>query len=163
MIKKVTIILVIILVLAIAGKVLYDNFDGIFQLPSGKDANDNSVWQYEIHDGKTVITAYKGKAPVLTVPEELDGYPVDEIGDDVFSGNTRIKEITIPEGVRTIGEWAFRNCSSLEAVMIPESVTEIAAEAFLSCPEMTMYAEPGSYAESFACKHRITLGRKANI
>ena len=45
MIKKVTIVLVIILVLSIAGKVLYDNFDGIFQLPSGKDANDNSVWQ----------------------------------------------------------------------------------------------------------------------
>ena len=133
MIKKVTIVLVIILVLSIAGKVLYDNFDGIFQLPSGKDANDNSVWQYEIHDGKTVITAYKGKAPVLTVPEELDGYPVDEIGDNVFSGNTRIKEIIIPETIRITGSRVFENCTELTRVTMSSLQKTIPSRTFSGC------------------------------
>ncbi len=167
MIKKVTIILVIIFVLAIAGKVLFDNFDGIFQLPPGKDANDNSVWQYEIHDGKTVITAYKGKAPVLTVPEELDGYTVDELGDDVFSGNTRIKEIIIPETIRITGSRVFENCTeltritmsslqktipsrtfsgcvNLRIIQLPYGITSIGSQAFNGCSSLTYIEIPDS-------------------
>ena len=71
MIKKITIALVIILVLALAGKFLLGNFDGLFQLPSGRDGNSSSAWKYEIKDGKTVITAYNGRTPVLTIPKRL--------------------------------------------------------------------------------------------
>ncbi len=167
MIKKVTIVLAIVLVLAIAGKVLFDNFDGVFQLPSGKDTNDNSVWQYEISDGRTIITAYKGKAQVITVPEELDGYTVNELGDDVFSGNTRIKEIIIPETVTITGSRVFENCTeltrvtmsslqktipsrtfsgcvNLRIIQLPYGITSVGSQAFNGCSSLTYMEIPDS-------------------
>lgn len=42
-------------------------------------------------------------------------------------------EITIPEGVVTIGEQAFRGCKAITAVTVPDGVKTIEAGAFMSC------------------------------
>lgn len=44
--------------------------------------------------------------------------------------NTRLSQITLPEGLETIGRYAFRYCSALKEVSIPDSVTFIGAYAF---------------------------------
>ena len=51
----------------------------------------------------------------------------------IFSGCTKLQEITIPEGVAAIPAYAFRGCSYLEEIKLPESVTEIGTCAFLDC------------------------------
>ena len=41
--------------------------------------------------------------------------------------------MTIPDSVKSIGEYAFRSCSGLSSVTIPESVTNIGYSAFDAC------------------------------
>ena len=42
-------------------------------------------------------------------------------------------DVTIPEGVTSIGDGAFRCCESLKSVTIPDSVTSIGNGAFGWC------------------------------
>ncbi len=47
------------------------------------------------------------------------------------------KNVTIPDGVTTIGKSAFQACNSLISVTIPSSVTTIEQGAFLGCLNLT--------------------------
>ena len=55
------------------------------------------------------------------------------IGDDAFSGCTRLAGIVIPDGVEEIGTRAFENCTSLTGIDIPESVKIVGKNAFHGC------------------------------
>lgn len=44
--------------------------------------------------------------------------------------------ITIPNGITSIGDFAFYNCSSIESVVISNTVTEIGECAFRSCTSL---------------------------
>lgn len=51
-----------------------------------------------------------------------------------YHGNER--EVTIPEGISTIGKRAFYKNSAIEAVTIPADVTMVEQEAFQYCPSL---------------------------
>ena len=104
------------------------------------------LWSFKAKDnGELVITGYKGSSTALVVPAEIGGARVTEIGDWALSPYApRIKEpsrefrktiakITLPEGLRKIGESAFNGLVSLEEVNIPTSVRSIGEYAFLDC------------------------------
>jgi len=61
----------------------------------------------------------------LTIP---DG--VTSVGDDAFSHCSGLTSVTIPNSVTNIGYDAFSYCSGLTSVTIPEGVTSIKASAF---------------------------------
>lgn len=63
------------------------------------------------------------------------GSGITSIGENSFSYST-IKEINIPNSVKTIGAEAFRGCGKLEKVTMTDSVTEIGASAFASCENL---------------------------
>ncbi len=44
-----------------------------------------------------------------------------------------IKDLVLPEGVNTIGDYAFSGCRGLTSVTIPNSVTTIGSETFSGC------------------------------
>ena len=48
-----------------------------------------------------------------------------------------LTNVTIGNGVTSIGEWAFRNCIGLTSVTIPNSVTSIGKLAFCDCSGLT--------------------------
>ena len=54
------------------------------------------------------------------------------IGANCFLGS-KVKSITIPESVLTIGMFAFKNCSSLSSVIFQGEKTSIGREAFYGC------------------------------
>ncbi|MDD6526336.1 MAG: leucine-rich repeat protein [Oscillospiraceae bacterium] len=64
----------------------------------------------------------------ITIPDGLTS-----IGDYAFSGCTGLKSITIPNSVISIGKEAFSLCKSLTSVTIPDSVTSIGSSAFSGC------------------------------
>ena len=69
---------------------------------------------------------------------------VTSIGDDAFSGCSRLSSVEIPESVTSIGRGAFKGCSGLTSVEIPESVTSIGRGAFKGCSKLTSVKIPSS-------------------
>ena len=59
----------------------------------------------------------------------------------------RIESVTIPDGVKVIGERAFAGCSSLATVSLPNSLIEIGGGAFAGCSSLVTVSLPNSLIE----------------
>lgn len=66
-----------------------------------------------------------------------DGSLCQKIGDAVFANCVNLKNINIPESVKTLGNCVFYGCPLLETVELPESVTEIGFGAFGGCNSLS--------------------------
>ena len=109
MIKKITIFLVLVLLLAVAGRFLFSDMNLLRSLPAS-DKSGNTIWEYETDEnGTLLLTAYSGRDDSVTVPESIDGIPVASLGDGVFAGNTRLKTILIPDQILIEGKGVFEN------------------------------------------------------
>lgn len=75
---------------------------------------------------------------------------VKEISGYTFSNCKNLKEVTIPYSVKNIDMKAFEDCVRLRNIKIPASVSTIHSTAFDGCTKLTIEAETGSYAKSFA-------------
>ena len=62
----------------------------------------------------------------------------------VFIQQPALTQISLPEGVTSIGARAFRGCSGLISVYIPEGVTHIETEAFKDCSSLPAVTIPNS-------------------
>lgn len=65
------------------------------------------------------------------------GKNVIEVPENMAAWCSSLREVVIPEGVRTIGEGAFEHCVNLVEVLIPDSVSYIAESAFNNCTNLT--------------------------
>ncbi len=64
---------------------------------------------------------------------------VTHIGYNSFYGFMQMTSVSLPDGLKTIGESAFQGCNnaSFTSVYIPTSVTSIGQRAFLGCNKLT--------------------------
>ena len=70
------------------------------------------------------------------------GDNITKIGDNAFSGCSRLNRVTIGNGVTSIGFKAFYDCN-LQSVTIPDSVTLIDWYAFAECTNLySVYCKP---------------------
>ena len=60
----------------------------------------------------------------------------------LFLNGEEVKDLVIPNGVKSIGEYAFYSCFGLTSVTIPNSVTSIESYAFWGCPGLTSVIIP---------------------
>ena len=81
---------------------------------------------FTVEDG--VLVRYSGSAENVTVP---DG--VYTVGASAFEGNTKVKKVTLPATVYAIGDRAFYGCSALSAVT-GGSVSSVGVFAFNGTP-----------------------------
>ena len=112
-------------------------------LTNGAYATSGDYTYMLLEDGGARIIDYTGDAEALTVPAELDGHLVRQIGDRAFTACFSLTSVTLPEGLTSIGEDAFRHCESLTSIALPEGVTAIGDNAFFSCG-LTSIALPDS-------------------
>jgi len=55
------------------------------------------------------------------------------VGNSAFFGCVLLEGITLPEGLTYIGSQAFHSCAALPSITIPDSVTHLGDRAFHSC------------------------------
>ena len=90
----------------------------------------------------------------VVIPEKvvIEGaeFPVTRIGDNAFkpysssSYYSRLKSVSIPNTVTTIGNYAFYDCMGLVGITIPNSVTTIGSYAFYCCRGLLGITIPNS-------------------
>lgn len=75
---------------------------------------------------------------------------VGEIPGYAFSNCKNLKNIDIPYSVKSIDMKAFEDCVRIRDITLPGSVNYIHSTAFDGCTKLTIHADEGSYAKSFA-------------
>lgn len=108
--------------------------------------------------GKVMLSTLSdtGKSrSLLEIPEEVDGKPIEMIaayafakanvrevvlpegiktlGDDAFVYCYNLKNVTLPSTLTLIGDGAFNNCRSLQSITIPDGITELPSSLFIEC------------------------------
>ena len=81
-------------------------------------------------NGAVTITGYDGPGGTLTIPAELDGYPVTTIGNGAFEYNTGLTNVIVPDSVTSLGNDSFAYCSSLTNVSLGSGITNIGGNVF---------------------------------
>lgn len=120
-------LLVVVLLLPMAMGLLVP---GTYMASETEDA-----FEYIEEDGQITIKRYLGSDELVIVPSEIDGKPVGTIGDKAFE-ESEVREVTLSEGITSIGLYAFRRCSNLESIRIPHSVDRIEGLAFYECKSL---------------------------
>jgi hypothetical protein len=103
---------------------------------------EKNHWQTQNANGGIAITGYSGNDTDITIPGEIGGLAVVEIGEKAFYNKLGITKIVIPSGVTSIGNLAFAG-NNLTNVTIPPGVTSIGDGAF-AINELTSITIPAS-------------------
>lgn len=113
-----------------------------------KITNEGFVF-YSDKEYGNILVKYIGDAEDLVLPQNY--YSQDYIiGRNAFGWKTNIKTITIPESVKSIGEYAFRGCRNLISITIPESVMDIGEHAFYICNKLGNVTMPKILAKKIS-------------
>ena len=86
-----------------------------------------------------VLVKYKGKGGDVTIPNGITS-----IGERAFEHCRNLTSINIPDSVTSIGERAFSGCDSLTSINIPNSVISIGKCAFFCCASLASITIPSS-------------------
>lgn len=97
---------------------------------SSDETEYNGELAYIRDSDHIVITGFTNKIASVTIPSDIDGIPVTEIGENAFADCTLLEEIYVPDSVSVIGEFAFNNCTNLSYVRLPDSIKELDYKVF---------------------------------
>ena len=124
--------------------------------PVSVSAEISGDFEYAVKNGEAEISKYNGSGGDVTIPSNINGYPVISIAGSrnswnvltkgAFEGCTSLKSVKIPDTVKIIDEDAFHGCTSLTNVSISNSVTSIHNDAFYGCTSLTSVSIPNSVA-----------------
>ena len=70
-----------------------------------------------------------------------------EVPSSAFKACIKLKEITLPENISSLGYEAFYDCKALNNIAIPATVRYLARECFYNCTSLTNVSLPNSLVE----------------
>lgn len=143
--KILSVLLAVVMVLSILPVAAVNSF-----ADSTVYTSADGLWKYVLNDDGASITsrefdvpAYLGNEENVTIPTEIDGNTVVDIGDFAFTYNSYIKNVTVPNAnISLSGQFAFRGCTALESINIPSSFRTIPAYAFYGCSSLKEISFP---------------------
>ncbi|MDR2510145.1 MAG: leucine-rich repeat protein [Spirochaetaceae bacterium] len=89
-------------------------------------------------DGTIAITGYTKKNASVTIPSNISGQTVNEVGSGAFSGNTTLRSVEIPASIALVGNSAFSGCTGLTTVSFGNGLEVIGDGAFANCRISTL-------------------------
>lgn len=101
----------------------------VTQVPAGDV--QASVLSSDFQMEGTKLLKYTGTAEVVSVP---DGVKI--VGEEAFAGNDHLVNVTIGADVETVGYRAFANCDNLRTVTVEDGVSLIDTAAFSNNKEL---------------------------
>lgn len=109
------------------------------------------TWSYAVNGGKASIYNSTTSPAIsdstsgsLTIPSNIDGYPVTTIGVGAFRACHNLTSIKVQSGVTSISKEAFYDCRSLLSVELPQGLLSIGTYAFSFCSALTGITIPSS-------------------
>ncbi len=82
-------------------------------------------YAYQQISQEITITKYKGQKASVSVPGQIDGYPVTQIGIRAFANCKSLQKITLPDTITGISDYAFSGCGMLKSLKLPESTVKL--------------------------------------
>lgn len=130
-----------------------------------RNVTTDAAYDFVAIEGEAYLTRYKAQEEVVEIPAEIAGYPV--VGFGRIFDQAKLRSITIPASVKTIGAYqfdlfevleavrfgagsrlqsigvsAFYGCKNLKELAIPEHTERIGYSAFVRCESLTSIALP---------------------
>lgn len=108
----------------------------------------NREAELEIEGGRLRIGIQEGEAVVLScritqgrvvipdvalIPDMAESVPITKIDRKVFLSSRQLREISLPAGLREVGDWAFAYCSNLVYVWLPRRGLSLGKGVFKDC------------------------------
>ncbi len=114
---------------------------------------ENLIWSLDTSTGKLIISG-TGEMMNCSGSSNVPWY----------SYRSSIKNVTVGDGVTSIGSYAFYYCTNLASITIPDGVTSIGHSAFNGCERLTSITIPdsvttiGEYAFAWCSLRSVTIG-----
>ena len=135
---------------------IYDSANALFDAENYLDAYDVYISLGDYKDAASLASScivknaqkLAGRDDVIIgTSASMPWFKIDENGAISFDGDKYkgATELTVPDGVTSLGEEAFANNGALERITIPASVTALGGYVFSSCGSLTeiAFAEGG--------------------
>ena len=97
-------------------------------------------------DGVKVTGCMLNKNDTIVVPEQIHEKPVRCIDEGAFAKQYGLRNVVLPEGLKTIRKGAFQSCGSLASIELPESLQTVGESAFDSCGMLSSVHFPHNLA-----------------
>ena len=116
-------------------------FDGCTNLTAINIDSENKTYQSQdgvvYTNNKTATYACPNGKTSVSLPGG-----VKAIGDCSFSGCKKLKALVIPSGVVSVGRYAFDRCSSVKSVALPNTVESLGMLSFYDCRSLEQITVP---------------------
>ena len=136
-------------------------FFGVEARPSGYDSNFNSdqrraYWGYKGYacsndfvygiknDNAISVVKYIGSDVSLEIPSSYESLSVSHVEKYAFYNQGLIKNISLPSGLKTIGDFAFCDCVRLEKIIMPNGTVSIGRYVFNGCSNLRYVVIPST-------------------
>ena len=91
-----------------------------------KPNDDAQTQEVVMRGGDVLLAGYTGHGDVPENITHVIFHPsVINTNNEVFKGCSQLRDVTLNEGLREIGEHAFHGCTSLERIILPSTVSDI--------------------------------------
>ncbi|MBQ9148450.1 MAG: leucine-rich repeat protein [Oscillospiraceae bacterium] len=108
------------------------------------DPTSDTPW-FTVRNGTLYFndSLYDGSGE-LTVPAQINGQTIREIGNGCFEDCDRLITVILPDTIEYIGPDAFADCDYLRGIALPEGLTDIEDDAFADCTRLEAITIPAS-------------------
>lgn len=97
---------------------------------------ENGYIEYEIKNGKALITGFRGTASRIRLPGQIEGCPVIAVDRRAFLSKKGLYALHFPDSIEEVGDWAFAHCDHLTELSFPRRDVRFGRTVFKNCQRL---------------------------